>query len=211
MVLSLRSSQRAASCLVAQAAARSSPRAGVPAAFQTTLLGARRAYSAEAAPTPPLLQKLKGDLKTAMRARDAARLTVLRGVLSATLNASKTSSPVTTDAQLVALMKKTRAASLEAAAEFSGAGRADLADGERAQIAILDEYVASSGVEEVPTDELRALAAGVVAALTAEAQLQGGKARVGDVMKKLLAPGGPLDGKSVDRAELAMIVREVVG
>ena len=200
---------RAATCL-AQAAARTvraAPARPIPA-LPLHLHQRRANSSAESAPpAPPLLQKLKGDLKTAMRAKDAARLTVLRSVLSATLNASKTASPITTDAQLVALLKKTRASSLEAAGEFSAAGRADLADGERAQVAILDEYVAASGVQELDYDALYKIVAPTVqAARDAEEKI-----RVGDVMKKLLAPGGPLDGKIFNKGDLAKIVTGVVG
>ncbi|KAI1403382.1 GatB/YqeY domain-containing protein [Hypoxylon fuscum] len=169
-----------------------------------------RFYSSEA-PPPPLLQKLKADLKTAMRAKDAARLTAIRSILSATLNASKTSSPITTDAQLVALLRKTQRASSDASAEFAAANRQDLVDKEQAQISVLDEYVAGSGVEEVSEEQLRTVVAGVVTAMTSEGEVAGGKARMGDVMKKLLAPGGPLEGKDVERAQLAKIVKEVTG
>ncbi|KAH9887100.1 Yqey-like protein-domain-containing protein [Xylariomycetidae sp. FL2044] len=161
-------------------------------------------------PAPPLLQKLKGDLKTAMRAKDKARLTAIRSVLAATLNASKTASPVATDAQLVALLRKTQKASEDAGAEAAGAGREDLAEKEREQIRILDEYIAGSGVEEVGEDQLRTVVAGVVTAMTSEGEVQG-KAKVGDVMRRLLAPGGPLEGKNVDKAELARIVKEITG
>lgn len=170
--------------------------------------GLVRFYSSDP-PPPPMLAKLKADLKTAMRAKDAARLTVLRSILAATLNASKTASPIQTDAQLVALLRKTAKASEDAAAEFSGAGRADLADKEQEQIAILNEYVAGSGVQVVGEDELRTVVAGVVTALTSEGAAS--KAKFGDVMKQLLAPSGPLEGKSVEKAELAKIVKEVIG
>ncbi|KAI1142205.1 GatB/YqeY domain-containing protein [Hypoxylon sp. FL0543] len=172
-----------------------------------------RFYSSAELPPPPLLQKLKGDLKTAMRAKDAPRLTAIRSILTATLNASKTAAPITTDAQLVALLKKTQRASLDASAEFAAANRQDLVDKEQAQVAVLEEYIAQSGVEDVSEDQLRTIVAGVVTALTSEAALPaaGEKARFGDVMKKLLAPGGPLDGKSVEKAQVAKIVKEVTG
>ncbi|KAI0132358.1 Yqey-like protein-domain-containing protein [Xylariales sp. AK1849] len=170
--------------------------------------GVVRFYSSEQ-PPPPLLQKLRADLKTAMRAKDAARLTVLRSILSATLNASKTANPIATDAQVVALLRKTARASEDASAEFKDAGREDLVEKEQAQIKVLDEYVVGSGVSVASEDELRTLVAGVVTAITSEGEVQG-KARFGDVMKILVGPGGPLDGKTVDKAELAKIVKEVV-
>ncbi|KAH8681385.1 Yqey-like protein-domain-containing protein [Xylariales sp. PMI_506] len=170
--------------------------------------GLVRFYSSDP-PPPPLLQKLKADLKTAMRAKDAARLSVLRSILSATLNASKTANPINTDAQLVALLRKTARASEEASAEFKSAGREDLVEKEEQQISILDEYVSGSGVQVLGDEELKTIVSGVVTAMTSEGVVQG-KAKLGDVMKKLLAPGGPLEGKSVEKADLARVVKQVV-
>ncbi|KAI0597946.1 GatB/YqeY domain-containing protein [Biscogniauxia sp. FL1348] len=163
------------------------------------------------APPPPLLQKLKSDLKTAMRAKDAPRLAVLRSILSAALNASKTAAPVVTDAQVVGLLRRARRAADEAAAEARGAARPDLVAREEAQARVLDEYVAGSGVEELGPEALRAAVEAVVKELGAGAGAEGAKVRVGDVMKALLAPGGPLDGKDVEKGELAKVVKEVVG
>ena len=177
----------------------------------TTPLCGRRQYSSEPAP-PPLLQKMRTDLKTAMRAKEVARLAVLRSVLSATLNASKTGTPISTDAQLVALLRKTARASRDAVEEFRTAGREDLVEKEQAQIDILEQYTADSGVQEVTADELRTIVAGMVTAMTSEGgEATNGKAQMGNVMKKLLGPGGPLEGKDVEKAELAKIVKEVVG
>lgn len=177
-------------------------------ALRTPLM---RIYSSDSAPPPPpLLQKIRGDLKTAMRAKEATRLGVLRSVLSATLNASKTATPINTDAQLVALLRKMTRASQDAAEEFRGAGRGDLELKEQEQIKILDGYVAGSGVQDVSADDLRVIVTGVVTAMKSEDAVQD-QAKMGDVMKKLLAPGGPLEGKSVEKAELAKVVKEVLG
>lgn len=171
--------------------------------------GMVRFYSSEP-PPPPMLQKLKTDLKTAMRAKDAARLTVLRSILSATLNASKTANPITTDAQLVTLLRKTARASEDASAEFKAAKRDDLVEKEQQQIDVLNEYVSGSGVQMVSEAELKTIVAGVVTAMTSEGSVQG-KAKFGDIMKQLLAPSGPLDGKSIEKSDLARVVKEVVG
>jgi uncharacterized protein YqeY len=143
-----------------------------------------------------------------MRAKDAARLSVLRGVLASTLNASKTSSPITTDAALVALLRKQARGCADARAEFAAAGRDDLVAKEDAQISVLDEYMAESGVEELGGERLAAVVSDVVTRL---GESEAGKAKMGKVMKALLAPGGPLDGKNVEKAELARVVKEVMG
>lgn len=166
-------------------------------------------YSTEpSSSVPPLLAKLKGDLKNAMKAKDAPRLAVLRSVLAATLNASKTGSPIATDAQLVALLLKTARTGKESTAEFREAGRQDLVDKEEAQIRVIEEYVAGSGVEGIDDAKLRELVQQVMSELLAG----GEKPRsTGPVMKKLLAPGGPLEGKTFDKATLGTIAKELFG
>lgn len=163
-------------------------------------------YSDEAAAPPPLMQKLKTDLKTAMRAKDTQRLSVLRSVMSANLNASKTANPIKTDVQVVALMRRLAKSAEDAAAEARANKREDLAEKEDAQIAILNEYVAGSGVEALDETALRAL---VQEAVQAAKDAGGaGKSIMGDVMKRL-AP--KLEGKDVDRKAVANLVKEVAG
>ncbi|PKS08896.1 hypothetical protein jhhlp_003509 [Lomentospora prolificans] len=164
-----------------------------------------RPYST-ATDSPPFLQKLKGDLKTAMRAKDTQRLSVLRAIMSATLNASKGPTPIRTDVQLVALLRKTQKSSLDAAKEFRDAGREDLAQKEEEQAQILEEYAANSGVQTLGETELKSMIAEAVE--SAKSAGVASKALVGDVMKRL---AGALEGKDVDRKELANMVRQMAG
>ncbi|KAI3318628.1 GatB/YqeY domain-containing protein [Xylariaceae sp. AK1471] len=196
MAMFLRPSMRIATHLLR-------PRASPSTRTPSLLSASSRNYSD--VPTPPLLLKLKADLKTAMRAKDAARLSVLRGILASTLNASKTSSPITTDAALVALLRKQARSCADARAEFAAAGRDDLVAKEDAQIGVLGEYMAGSGVEELGGEKLVGIVRDVVT------KIGDGKAKMGEVMKALLAPGGPLDGKNVEKSELARVVKEVMG
>lgn len=155
---------------------------------------------------PPLLQKLRADLKTAMRAKDAPRLTAIRTILALTQSAAKSSEPITTDAQLVGLLKKSSRAASDASAEFAAAARQDLVDKEEAQRAVYDEYIASSGVAKVSEAELRAV---VDLAVVEEGGAEK-KPRMPALLKVLMAPGGPLDGKDYDKAVLVRIVKEVL-
>lgn len=166
----------------------------------------RAAYSSDS-PPPPLLSKLKDDLKAAMRAKDANRLAVLRSVLAATLNASKTDKPIQTNAQLVSLLQKSARKAQEAAAEARGAGREDLAEKEEAQMRILEEYAAGSGVREMGEAELIQLIESTKANLAAEGVNE--KALMGQIVKKLLAPGGPLDGALVENKVVVKLITEV--
>lgn len=166
-----------------------------------------RQYSAEASPTPPLLAKFKTDLKTAMRAKDAARLSVLRTILSATNNAAKTSSPIKTDVQLVQLLRKTARGNQEAAEEARAAGREDLIAKEEAQVKIIDEYIADSGVQTLGKDEIRAIVEKVISEVKNEGVDE--KRISGELFKRLMVKDGPLEGKEVDRTEIAQIAKEL--
>lgn len=153
------------------------------------------------------MAKLKADLKTAMRAKDTARLGVLRGVISATNNAAKTSTPISTDAQLVQLLRKTARSNQEAAQEARAAGREDLIEKEEAQIKIIDSYIAESGIETLGKEEMQALVEKVVSDAKSEGVDE--KRLSGEVMKRLMAKGGPLEGKEVNRNELAQIAKDL--
>ena len=165
---------------------------------------ARRTYSAESEPAPaPLLVKMKVDLKAAMRAKDATRLAVLRSIMSATLNASKTDKPIRTDAQLVALLRKTARASQDAVAGFKAAGRDDLVEKEDAQIKVLEEYAAESGVKTVGEKELGDAVAKAKEMVLAEKL----PLNIGTIRNMLTKVGGPLEGKDFDGAELMNVIK----
>ncbi|KAK0391269.1 hypothetical protein NLU13_0770 [Sarocladium strictum] len=167
------------------------PVANPPRAIPTFSTASLRFYSAEASPkTPKSLPLIKNDLKSAMRAKDAPRLAVLRNILSANLNASKTSSPVQTDVQLVALLRKLRKPYEDAAAEAEAAGRSDLVEKERQQLDILDGYIQACGVETVAKSELEAMVQKAVDA--AKAAQAGPKEVMGKVMGAVM---GQLEGK----------------
>lgn len=165
----------------------------------------RRGYRDDI-PPPPLLLKLKGDLKTAIREKDTARLSVLRTVLAAVMNASKTPFPVTTDTKLVAMLRKQMRAAEDARAEFASAGREDLVAKEGAQIAVLEEYLGNSGVETVAGPALEAIVKDLARALEAETGKMPG---MGDIMKTAMGPGGMLENKGVDKAQLVRIIKAV--
>ncbi|GAB7355893.1 hypothetical protein MBLNU459_g6541t1 [Dothideomycetes sp. NU459] len=170
----------------------------------------RCAYSAAAAPStsappaPPLLLKFRADLKTAMKAKDTNRLNVLRGILAEVTNAAKTSSPVKSDLQLLSMLRKRSSAAQQAAKEFQEAGRQDLKDKEDAAIAVLEEYAGS--VETVGEQEIRNTVTETLQVMKSE----GAKTGSGDVLKKLLAPGGAFEGKPVEKSQVAKLVKEVL-
>ncbi|KAM3420164.1 Altered inheritance of mitochondria protein 41 [Cercospora zeina] len=142
-----------------------------------------------------------------MKAKDTARLNVLRGVIAEVTNSAKTSSPIKTDMQLLSVLKKKVAAAKAAQQEFKAAGRDDLVEKEQQQVDVLDEYadsVKTMGVEEIQ-DAVKTVVE------QAKAATENTKINMGEVLKKVLGPGGSLEGKPVDRAEVARIVKQILG
>lgn len=163
-------------------------------------------YSSTDTAPPPLLAKIKGDLKDAMRAKDTPRLNVLRAMISEYNNASKTNTPIKTDTQLLAVLKKKRVASEAAAAEAKAANRSDLEDKNVQEIKVIDEY--ASEVKLVPEDEIRNIVSTVIESFNKATATS--EAKVGDVLKELLKVGGRLSGRPVDNAQVLKIVNELL-
>lgn len=133
--------------------------------------------------------------------RDCYSLNVLRALLAEITNASKTSSPIKTDLQLLSLLRKRAAASRTAVQEFSAANRVDLKDKEEAQVAVLEEYAGE--VDTVGEEEITR----VVGELIGRMRTDKKKVDLGSVLKALVGPGGGFDGKPVEKAEVAKIVK----
>jgi uncharacterized protein len=131
------------------------------------------------------------------------RLDVLRAVIADTTNAAKTSKPVETDIQLLALLRKRAAASMEAAAQFRASNRHDLEEKEMAQVKIVDEY--ASKVHTLGQDQVEAIIKQATAKLHASGQLN-----EGSVMKALFGPSGALTGQPVERGSIARRVKELI-
>lgn len=167
---------------------------------QPICLRLQRAYSNPTAP-PPLLVKLKEDLKKAMREKDAPRLTVVRTILAAITNAAKTDKPIQTDLGLVQLMKKARRGNEEAMEEARKANREDLVNKESIQLQILDDYMAGSGIKFVQEDELKEIVEKVIA------EKEGKK---GDVLNALMQRNWEAEGKYVDRGAVARMANELL-
>ncbi|KAK0298374.1 hypothetical protein LTR82_018372, partial [Friedmanniomyces endolithicus] len=137
---------------------------------------------------PPLLLKVRSDLKTAMQQKDKTRLAVVRSLLAEVTNAAKTSSPIRTDMQLLSLLRKSAAAAQTAKAEFAGVGRQDLVEHEEQQAKVLEEY--AGVVEPLGADSVRDAVQRAVEQGRAALAAGGKAANMGDVLKKLLGAGG---------------------
>jgi len=146
-----------------------------------------------------LEQTLGTDIVTAMRAKDATRLTALRMLKTALTNKSIEKGRALEGAeelQVVSMLVKQRRDSIE---QFTKGGRADLADKEQAEIAVLDAYLPAAASD----DEIAAAVAAAVAETGATSAKDMGK-----VMKAAIAA---LAGKTVDGKKVNDAVRRSLG
>ena len=88
-----------------------------------------------------LKERVTEDMKAAMRAKDSARLGTVRLLLAAMKQKEVDERVVLTDADVLAIIDKMVKQRRESIAQFEKAGRNDLADAEKAEIAVLSAYL----------------------------------------------------------------------
>jgi hypothetical protein len=88
-----------------------------------------------------LKQRLDEAVKAAMRARDRDRLGTLRLITAAIKQREVDERIVLDDAQVLAVLDKMVKQRRESIAQFDAAGRTDLADKERLELGILQEFL----------------------------------------------------------------------
>jgi uncharacterized protein len=129
-----------------------------------------------------ITEQVRGDMTTAMKAREKDRVGALRLVLSELQKAHKEG-----DANELAVLRRERKRRLEAAEQFRGGGRPELAEQEEAEARIIESYLPT----ELDDAELDA----IVQAAIAETGARDPK-DMGQVMKAVMArAGGRADGK----------------
>jgi len=131
-----------------------------------------------------VLDQVKRDVTTALKAGDKERVGALRLVLSELQKAEKEGSD---DAQ--AVLRRERKRRLDAAGQFRDAGREELAAGEEAEAELIQGYLPA----ELSDDELRDLVEVGVAESGAASMKDMGRA-MGAIMPRV---AGRADGKRV--------------
>ncbi|MDB6077718.1 MAG: aspartyl/glutamyl-trna amidotransferase subunit b-related [Akkermansiaceae bacterium] len=142
-----------------------------------------------------LAARISEDMKTAMKAKDALKLSVIRAVKTAMTNASIEKGHLTTvldEAEVLAIFRKQIKQRLDSYEQFSNAGREELAAKEKAEIAILETYLPAP----LTAAEIDALIEAAVAETGASS-----KADMGKVMKHVQERAdGRADGKLLSQA-----------
>ena len=141
------------------------------------------------------VEKVDAQLKTAMRERDALRTSVLRMLKSAFKYAAIEkggADAVLDDAGALAVLRKQAKQREDAIAGFEKGGRAELAEKERLELAILGELLPVA----LSPEEVEALVRAAIAEVGATS-----KAQMGAVMKAAsAAAAGRADGRALSAA-----------
>lgn len=139
-----------------------------------------------------LQQRVDSDLKEAMRAKDATKLGVLRMLKSALKYAAIAKSGAEaelSDAEAVQVIRKQAKQRQDSIESFEKGGRAELAEKEKEELAILNTYLPQA----MSPEQLAKVVRETIAELGATS-----KAQMGAVMKALQAKvSGRVDGKTL--------------
>ena len=138
-----------------------------------------------------LIEKVKSDTASALKSGDKVRVQALRLITNELQKAAKERS----NGDETAVLQRERKRRLEAAQAYADAGREDLADGERREAEIIEEYMP----EQLSDEELDAIVGDAVAETGAASPQEMGKV-MSLVMPKVQ---GRADGKRV-----SAVVRE---
>lgn len=150
-----------------------------------------------------LKQQLQQDLTTSMRARDEVTISTLRMVLSAITNAEVAGAEAVTlsDDAVVAVLRSEAKKRAEAAEIYAGAGRVEKAEGERAELAVIERYLPAA----MDDSALAAIVAEEVA--SAEAAGATGPKAMGVVVKAVRSRVG----EQADGSRIAALVKAALG
>ena len=141
-----------------------------------------------------IAEQIDHDIKDAMKAKQADKLSVLRMLKAAVKNAAIEKgglSAVLDDAEATAIVRKQVKQRHDAVESFTKGDRPELADKERAEIDLLNVYLPKA----LSADELNALIDAAIAETGAT-----GKAQMGAVMKAVQPKvAGRADGKTLSQ------------
>jgi uncharacterized protein len=142
-----------------------------------------------------LQEKIDSDLKEAMKAKEAERLSVLRMVKSAIMNAAiekHGAGGKLADADAIAVIRKQVKQRRDSIEGFEKGGRPELAEKERREIEILSSYLP----QPLTAEEVASIVRAAIAETGASS-----KARMGQVMKIVNEKAaGRADGRTLSEA-----------
>lgn len=141
-----------------------------------------------------MFERISNDIKEAMKAKDKVKLETLRNIKKVFLEAKTApgANDTLTDDAAIKIMQKLVKQGKDSAAIYAGQGRTDLAEGELAQVAVIETYLP----KQMGAEELEAALKAIIAEVGAEGPKDMGKV-MGVATKKLagLAEGRAISAK----------------
>ena len=141
-----------------------------------------------------MFDRISNDIKEAMKAKDKVRLETLRNIKKVFLEAKTApgANDTLTDEAATKIMQKLVKQGKDSAALYTEQGRADLAEAELAQVAVIEAYLP----KQMSAEELEAALKAIIAEVGAEGPKDMGKV-MGTATKKLagLAEGRAISAK----------------
>ena len=145
-----------------------------------------------------LRQQIPEDMKAAMRAKDAPRLATIRLLLAAIKQREVDERIELDDAQVVAVIERMLKQRRDSISQFEAAGRQDLADTEKSEMAVLQAYLPQP-LSEAEIERL--VAAAIVAS---------GASGVKD-MGKVMAAVKPQVAGRADMGKVSALIKAKLG
>ena len=141
-----------------------------------------------------MFERISNDIKGAMKAKDKVRLETLRNIKKVFLEAKTApgANDTLTDDAALKIMQKLVKQGKDSATLYTEQGRADLAEAELAQVAVIETYLP----KQMNAEELEAALKAIIAEVGAEGPKDMGKV-MGTATKKLagLAEGRAISAK----------------
>jgi uncharacterized protein YqeY len=141
-----------------------------------------------------MFDRISNDIKDAMKAKDKVRLETLRNIKKVFLEAKTApgANDTLTDEAATKIMQKLVKQGKDSAALYNEQGRADLAEAELAQVAVIETYLP----KQMNAEELETALKAIIAEVGAEGPKDMGKV-MGTATKKLagLAEGRAISAK----------------
>jgi uncharacterized protein YqeY len=146
----------------------------------------------------PLKQRIQDDMKAAMKAGAKERLGVIRLILAAVKQREVDERIELDDAQVLAVLDKMVKQRRESIAQYTAAGRQDLANAESAELGIIQDYLP------------QALNEGEIEAMIQDALRETGASALGDMGKVMALLKPRMQGRA-DMAQVSTRIRGLLG
>lgn len=146
-------------------------------------------------------EQIKDDMKTAMKERNAVKLSVIRGLLAAFTNEAvvlgKKPDDKLTDDEALTILKRASNQRKDAAEQFTIGGRPDLAENEEAELVVIQSYLPA----QMSAEDIKVIAEKKKAELGISDKSKMG-ILIGAVMKEV--------GASADGGAVKAVVEEIL-